>query len=193
MKKTTLAIFALITFGALFIRFWDYQRLLSFHLDSPFHLLEAQTMIDSKKLSLIGPMVTTKVIYGRGFFVGPIYYYLLAILGIISSWNVVFITGVFTLLWIAAYILIFFWLTKRFADWISLSVYALLSFYPWLIPLSRFIWNTNLIPLFAVLLFWALEERKKNVLNYFLAGAFFGLGVSFHYSALLWILVVFYF
>lgn len=193
MKRTTLLVFVIITLGALFVRFWDYQKLLTFHLDPPFHLLEAREMVDLKKLRLIGPMVTTKIIHGRGFFTGPTYYYLLAFLGIISSWNVVFITSFFTFLWIATFVLIFFWLAKRFDDWVVLSVYALLSFYPWLVPLSRVIWNTNPVPFFAVLLFWFLQKREKRRSNYFWSGLFFGLGISFHYSALLWVLVVFYY
>lgn len=193
MKKRTLIIFILITFGSLLIRFWDYQTQLTFHLDPPFHLLEAQEMVDSGKLRLIGPMVTTKIIHGRGFFTGPTYYYILAALGIVSDWNVVFITSFFTFLWVGAYVLIFFWLRKRFDDWIALSIYGLLSFYPWLVPLSRLIWNTNFVPLFAVLLFWFLEERKKKTINFFWSGLFFGLGISFHYSALLWIFVVAYY
>jgi len=150
-------------------------------------------MVDSRKIRLIGPLVATKVIEGRYFFTGPTFYWLLAVLGIVLNWDVFLMTGFFALWWIGTFILIFFWLKRRFGYLVALLIYALVSFIPFLVPYSRIIWNVNLIPFFGVLLLWFLEERRKSWTKYFLAGLAFGLGVSIHYSATLWFLIFGYY
>ena len=186
-------IFALITFISLFIRFWNYQELVNFFGDPPFFLHEVKDMVESGKPRLVGPMVLSKVTLGRGFFTGPVFYYLLAILGILFNWNVFLITGFFTFLFIGIFGLIFFWLKRRYGQLIALVIYAILSFLPLFIPYSRLMWNPHLLPLFGVLLFWTLEERRRRLRNYLLVGLFFGLGLSAHYSALLWLLIIIYY
>lgn len=194
-KKASIIIFIFIfiTLISLFIRFWGYEELLNFHGDQPYYLHEVKDMVDSGKIKLIGPMVISKMIQGRGFFTGPTFYYLLAILGLISCWNVVFMTSFFTLLWVGTFALIFFWLRRKFGDIISLSIYGILSFLPFFIPYSRAMWNPNPIPLLGVLLFWFLEDRGKQRRNYLFAGLFFGLGLSVHYGAVLWGLLILYY
>ncbi len=194
-KKVLLigVVFGLITLGALLLRFWNYEKLVNFHLDPPFFLHEVKDMVDSGKPRLIGPLVATKGIEGRFFFTGPFFYWLLAILGVVLNWNVTGITAFFTLLWVGTFALIYFWLRRRFSEDISLSAYAILSFLPIFISLSRMIWNPHLLPFFGVLLLWFLEKRRRSLLFFFLAGLFFGLGIHVHYSAVLWILIVFYY
>ncbi len=150
-------------------------------------------MVDSGKIRLIGPMVATKAIEGRYFFTGPFFYWLLAILGILLGWNIVLMTAFFTLLWLGTLIVIYFWLRRRFSRDISLSAYAILSFLPILIALSRMIWNPHFVPIFGVLLLWFLEERKRGFGFYLLAGLFLGLGIHVHYSTFLWLLIVAYY
>jgi 4-amino-4-deoxy-L-arabinose transferase-like glycosyltransferase len=186
-------IFGLITLGALILRFQNHEKLINFYLDPPFFLHEVKDMVDSGKIRLIGPMVATKVIEGRFFFTGPFFYWLLTFLGILLDWDVVLMTAFFTFLWVGTFALIYFWLRRRFDEDISLSAYAILSFLPIFIALSRMIWNTHFIPLFGVLLLWFLEERKKRKLNWFLAGLFFGLGIHVHYSAFLWLIILLYY
>jgi len=186
-------LFGLITLGSLILRFHNYERLINFHLDPPFFLHEVKDMVDSGKIRLIGPMVATKVIEGRYFFTGPFFYYLLAILGIVLSWSVIKMTAFFTFLWLGTFTLIYFWLRRRFSRDISLSAYALLSFFPIFISYSRMIWNPHLLPIFGVLLLWFLEERKRGLIFFFLAGLFFGLGIHVHYGAVLWLLIAAYY
>ena len=186
-------LFILITLVSLVLRFQNYERLINFYLDPPFFLHEVKDMVDSGKLRLIGPMVASKVIEGRAFFTGPIFYWLLAILGIVSSWNVMEMTAFFTFLWVGTFVLIYFWLRRRFDEDISLSAYAILSFLPIFISYSRMIWNPHLLPFFGVLFLWFLEERRRGLVFFFLAGLFFGLGIHVHYSAVVWLLIGFYY
>lgn len=186
-------IFGLITLGSLLLRFQNYERLINFHLDPPLFLHEVKEMVEARKIKLIGPLVATKVIEGRFFFTGPTFYWLLAVLGIILNWNVVWMTGFFALWWVGTFILIFFWLKRRFDFPIALVLYSLLSFVPFFIPYSRLIWNVSLIPFFGVLLLWCLKERRKRKTNWLLAGFFFGLGLSIHYSSVLWLSIFVYY
>ncbi|MCJ7805511.1 hypothetical protein MUP46_02615 [Patescibacteria group bacterium] len=183
--KVVLIVFFLITVLSLAAHFWNYKTLVNFHLDPPAHLMGARDMADSGKISLIGPNITSKEVMGREFFLGPFYYYVLAILGVLTHWNVLIISGFFTSLWLAAFILLFSWLYKKFGGLIAILVYTLLSFFPLFIPISRQIWNPHFIPLFGILFLLFLVERKKNI-HYFLAGFFWGLGLNVHYATILW-------
>lgn len=193
MRKKQWLIFCLITLISFFLRFHNFDEYINFHLDPPRFLHEAKDMVESGKLRLVGQMVTSKEIGGRLFFAGPTMYYILAILGVISNWNVTFITAFFAAIWIITFILIFFWLRRRFGNFIALTVYALLSFFHWLIPFSRIIWDPTFIPFFGFFFFLFLEKREKKRLNYFWAGLFFGLGLSVSYISGLWFLVIFYY
>lgn len=184
MKKT-IFFFGIITFLSVLIRFWNYQENINFHLDPPLFMHEVKEMVDSGKIGLIGPMVTSKMMEGRGFFTGPTMYYLLILLGLITNWNIEIITAFFGLLWLVFFILLYLWLKKKFGTTISLLIYGLVSFFPWFVPHARIIWNPTFIPLFALFLMYFLEKREGKKLSYFLAGLSFGLGLSIEYIALL--------
>jgi hypothetical protein len=192
MKKIVLITFLVITLTSVFAHFWNYGNLAVFTLDPPAHLTGAREMVDSGKISLIGPNITSKEVFGRQFFLGPFYYYVLAILGILSHWNVLIISGFFTCIWLATFIILFFWLNKRWGGLIAITIYTLLSFYPFFIQISRQIWNLQFIPLFGTLFLLCLVERKKSI-HYLFAGIFWGLGLNVHYTTVLWIFIAGYF
>ena len=144
-------------------------------------------MLESGKLRLIGPIVKSQIVDGRGFFTGPFLYYFLALLGIVTNWNVYVMTGIFTSLWILAFVAVFIWLKSKFDGLTALLVYVLLSFIPLFLPQSRSIWNPHFIPIFGILSFWFLDRRKEKVIHYLLSGLFFGLALNVHFSAVLWI------
>jgi hypothetical protein len=188
--KIVLIAFLLITVFSVYVRFANYTDLLNFHNDPPFYFQEVKDMVDSGRPRLTGPMVLSKMVDGRGFFTGPVHYYVLAIIGIASKWNVIFMSAIYTSFWIVSFIIIFFWLRHRFGGGIALLVYSLLSFYPEVIPISRMIWNPHFLPLFGTLFLLFLDLRKKNVLFYFFSGLSFGLALSAHYAAVLWLPIV---
>ncbi len=192
MKKYFLLLFLAITLLSILARFWNYDKLVGFTLDGPIHLMGAKDMVESGKLALIGPSVTSKEVFGRVIFLGPFHTYVLALLGLLTNWNVVLISAFFTLLWIAAFIVLFFWLNKKFGGVISIVVYSLLSFYPFFIQVGRQIWNPQYIPLLGTLFLIFLVERKR-IVHYFLAGVMFGLGLNVHYATLLWIFIALFF
>ncbi len=81
----------------------------------------------------------------------------------------------------------------KFGVFIALLTYLLISLLPVYLPMSRTIWNPHFLPLFGFLLIYFLDKKPRTILNYFIAGIFFGLGLNVHYSAILWVLIVIYF
>ena len=95
MKRFLLVISLLSIFVIyLFLRLFQLNSKITFHLDQGLQLGEAYQMVQTHHLTLIGPMVTTKTFQGRAFFIGPFYTYILAFLGIISNWDPLIITTV---------------------------------------------------------------------------------------------------
>jgi len=151
---------------------------------------EVWEMVASGKPRLIGPMVISKVVHGRGFFIGPVMYYLLAPLAIIFKWNVILITKALLFMWWLTALGILIWISKRFSWLAGLAAYGIFASLPFLIDFSHKIWNPNFLPLIGIGFFWLLEEiwRKEKKWHWFLLGFFLGLGINFHYSAFLWLL-----
>ncbi len=190
--KPILIAFVIITALSLFIYFNDYYSLVNFHLDPPLHLTEAQANVRSGKINLIGPSIASKEVMGRNFFLGPFYYYVLEILGILTNWNVVAISAFFTFLWPLTFAILFIWFYKRFGGIVAILSYSLLSFIPWYVMMSRQIWNPQFIPIIGIFFIIFLLKGKRKI-NYFWAGLFWGLGLGFEYLSGLWVLVAIYF
>lgn len=192
MKKPITFLFLIITLASVFAHFWNYKDMAGFTLDAPIHLTAVKEMVDSGKISLVGPSVTSKETFGRMIFTGPFYYYVLAAAGILTGWNVIFISGFLTGLWLISFGILFFWLNKKFGGVIAILVYSILSFYPFFIQFSRQITNPQLIPVLGTLFFISLVERKKGI-HYLLSGIFWGLGLNVHYSTILWVFIAGFF
>lgn len=185
-KNVWVFCFLAVTIFGLIVRFANYDELINFHLDPPLYMHDVKNVVDSGKVSLIGPPVTSKNVDGRMFFTGPFHYQVLALLGVLSNWNIVFITAFYTLLWVLSFFVIYFWFRNKFGNIIALVIYSMLLFYPSAISMSRQIWNPHFIPLFGALFLMFISERK-NRLQYFLSGLFLGLGLNVHYATIIWV------
>jgi len=135
----------LISFLYLFVRLYHLNNLIGFRLDQGIHLLETKNMFDSKKISLVGPMVTSKSFMGRNFFIGANYYYVLGIIGLISNWSPLTVTILFILIEFVFYLFFIFFLKKKFNPFWALLTFPFLSLSPYLIIHSRFFWNPHLL------------------------------------------------
>lgn len=197
-KYIYLILFIVITFLFWYLRLYNFSNLMTFHLDQGLHIQEAWNMVNSKKIQLIGPMVSTRVINGRGFFIGPQYYYLLALFGIITKWNVINITIAFIMLWWIAGFLMFLFLKNRLSPISALFAYGIYSTWPFLVSFSRMFWNPNVLPIISVFYFYSLymlfnKENRVNGWLWLLLGASTSLGISFHYSVISWLLILLFF
>jgi len=180
-NKKVYFFFGLISVLYLFTRLWNLNNLITFHLDQGLQLGEAYQMIQNHHITLIGPMVTTKTFQGRAFFIGPFYTYFLAFLGIFSQWNPLIVTSILIIFEYLSLLLFTIWLYKNYSQKASFWILFLAATTPFLIEHSRFYWNPHFLLPLSFLLIYFLENKK-----YFFAALIWGLGFSFHYSAVLW-------
>ncbi len=154
---------------------------MTFGLDQSVQLQEARDLVDSHKIRLIGPMVTTKVFQQRAFFIGPYYAYVLALLGLITNWQPLLITQISIIFELLCLFIFTLWLSAKSSRLINILLFSLFVFSPFLIEHSRFYWNPHFLLPISFLLIYLLEKKR-----YFLAAVVFGFGFSFHFSAALW-------
>ena len=193
MKKIYIILVGLLVVIYLFLRLDKFELKTTYHLDQGLHLLESFEMVKSKKIRLIGPMVSSKTFMDRGFFIGPQYYYVLAGLGMLTGWNPIRISIVLLLMELAFVLYFVYWLYRKYGPVESLMVLALITFSKYLIIHSRFFWNPHfLIPL-SILAVISLDKYLQTKKIYYLAvvGFLWGLSFSFHYSAALWVIPLF--
>lgn len=196
-KKNIFYIFLfLISFVYLFIRFYHFENLIEFRLDQGLHLLETKTMVDNRKIQLIGPMVTSKSLDGRNFFIGANYYYVLVIVGYFCGWQPLPITAVFVVIEFIFYLFFISWLQKKFGKEISLLTFLFIAVSPYLVIHSRFFWNPHLLIPLSILSIYFFDRfltTNRNI-NIFISGFFWGFAFACHYTAAFWIIpfVVFF-
>ena len=178
----------LVSFSYLFLRLNRLDNLIGFRLDQGIHLLETKTMFDTKKVSLVGPMVTSKTFMGRQFFIGANYYYVLGIIGLIGQWNPLRITIIFIFLELGFYLFFIYFLKQKFNYFWALIIFIFISLSPYLIIHSRFFWNPHLlIPLSILVLYFGNKYLLKKRFKYLFLMAFcWGFGFACHYSAVFW-------
>lgn len=186
-------IFLLITATFWYLRLNNFTNTMNFILDQPGHMRDAKEMVVSKKLPLIGPMEGTRKIYGKSYFIGPHYYYILGILGIVFNWDVIAITKFVLFYWWITALILFFWIAKKL-DWLSaLFAYILIAAIPYLVSFNKMIVNPNFLSLIGTaLLYFLWKAYRENLKRYWLlTGILAGVAFSFHFSGTLWFLIIF--
>lgn len=178
----------LISFLYLFLRLNNIEKLIGFRLDQGIHLLETKEMFDSRKIRLVGPMVTSKSFEGRNFFIGANYYYVLGIIGLFSNWNPLTITIVFIYLELIFYIVFILFLKRKFNSFWAILGFIFISVSPYLIIHSRFFWNPHLLIPLSILFLLTMEKYflGKNSWYLFLMAFWWGFAFASHYSAVFW-------
>jgi len=136
----------------------------------------------------VGPMVTSKSFMGRNFFIGANYYYVLAIVGLISKWDPMNITVIFIFLELISYLILVFFLRKKFNSFWVLLTFLFMAISPYLIIHSRFFWNPHLLIPLSILVLLISDKYlvKKEIKYLFLAAVCWGFGFACHYSAVFW-------
>ncbi len=195
IKKNKVIVATFIVISLIFwaIRLWRFEELMTFSSDQALFLNEVWQMVETRKISLVGPMVISKIIEGRGFFTGPLLYYFLTPLAFLTNWNVISMTKLFMIIWWLTGVILFFWIGKSKDWWVGLSAYALYTVFPYLLTYNRLLWNPSFLPLLGIFFFWLLFLIKQEPrLRLWLGlGLIIGLGINFHYGAFVWFLIAF--
>lgn len=182
MKKIHLyyGIVALVILATTFLRVYRIPETLMFLSDQGRDAIVLKRLVTLEKLVFVGP--TTSI---GNVFTGPFYYYLVAPFMLIAglsptgpAYGVAIINSIgLALLW--------YFVMKQFGKEPALVFLVIAAFSNNLIMQSRFSWNPNPLPYFALAtlcaFFFAL---RKNDMRWFgLAGFLFGASLQLHYIA----------
>lgn len=186
--------FLLLVVIFLFIRFYHLEASLNFSGDQGMHFLDIWNIYHTKNITLVGP-ASSFTVFGRSFYTGSAPYYLLLPLLVLTNWNplsISYLLILFSLVVIVDLYKVIAGNNKKTADYFL----VLCTFSTILIDYSRFLWHPNfLIPvgglILGILMYLSkIADKNKtrlgsNVFRYLTLGFVLGLGLQFHYSFLL--------
>ncbi|OGE37398.1 hypothetical protein A3B45_03370 [Candidatus Daviesbacteria bacterium RIFCSPLOWO2_01_FULL_39_12] len=167
---------------AAFLRFYKLDEYMTFLGDEGRDALIVKDILTGVNFPLIGPPTSVGNIY-----LGPLYYYMMAIPMGIFYLNPVAAAGMNALIGVLTVGLIYYlgkvWF-GRVAGLIAAFLYAIS---PVAITYSRSSWNPNPAPFFALIGFFALFRMHKsgNLLWLILVGLSFAASVQMHYLAII--------
>lgn len=171
-----------------FLRFYRLRDYIIFLGDQGRDVWIVKKMVLDGKFTLLGPVASV-----GGFYLGPLYYYLITPFLLLSNFDPIGPAIFPALLGSLTPIVLFFYLKKRYSVLTSLISAFLYAISPILIKYNRFSWNPNVVPFFSLIFFITfesfLETKKKKyaILTGFLLGCLFQL----HYLAFIFIPVAF--
>ena len=162
---------------AAFMRLYKIADYLTFLGDEGRDVLVVYNILHGH-LTLLGP--TSSV---GGFFLGPIYYYIMAPALFLAGYSpvgpamMIGIFGVVTV-WLVYYIG-----SKFFSKTAGVIAATLFAINPLVILYSRSSWNPNLMPLTTLLMLFVLYKavEKKSWKLYVLTGVLYGIAMQLHY------------
>jgi 4-amino-4-deoxy-L-arabinose transferase-like glycosyltransferase len=189
MGKTTLnkyipyILLGLILLVASYYRLYQIRDHQVFLGDQGRDALVVKRMIVDHNFTLLGPTASV-----GGFFLGPIYYYMMALPLAISNLDPVGPAVMVALFSIATTFLCYQFGKKFFSTTTGLlaaSVYAVSRL---VVEYSRSSWNPNVLPFFSLLLIYAFTlivsgKTTRRYSWFFIIGACLGIVIQLHYAA----------
>lgn len=169
------------------LRFYNLSGYLQFLGDQGRDVLVVKRMIVDGKWTLLGPSASV-----GGFFTGPIYYYFMLPFLWAFRLDPVGPAYLAAILGVATIGVIYWFCAELFSKRAGLIAAFLVTISVKMIDISRFSWNPNPVPLFALLTMLCLYygAKKERLLGTFLAGISLGIMVQLHYMDLVFIPIV---
>lgn len=176
------AIILLIILTALFLRLYRIDQYMLFLGDEGRDMLMMKRIWTEFDIPLIGPPMSVGNVY-----LGPWYYYLMAIPTGIFWMNPVAASVMVAFFGTASVGLIYFLARSWFSRFAAVVASLLYAFSPVTINYSKFSWNPNPLPFFALLSFYSLYKvhQTGNMKWLILTGVAVGFAINMHYLALL--------
>lgn len=189
-KKIEFLLMLAIILLASFLRLYKIADYMTFLGDEGRDVLVVKRMIVDHRWTLLGPTASV-----GGFFLGPLYYYMMAPFLFLSGLNPAGPAYMVALFGIATVFLVYFVGKKWFGIRVGIVSAALYSISPLVVGYSRSSWNPNLVPFFSLLIIYNawLIAQKKSFSKFLILGILFGMAIQFHYlTAFLGVIVVIY-
>ena len=174
-KNKKLAVLLIIFIAHVFFRFYLLKERLNFNWDQVDNAWAARSIIVDHRFPLLGMVAKGN----SGIYIGPLYYYLIAIvywafnLNPIASGVMAGLTSIFT------FFVIFYVVKKLFSYNIALIAVGIHTVSYFLIVSDRSQWPVNLIAPISFLVFYALYNVLIGKAKYLLLLAL-AIGFSFH-------------
>ncbi len=166
-----------------FLRLYKIEERVNFSMDQGISLLRSLEIYQNKELTLLGP-TASPVVNGHQFFHGPLGYYSLVALMVISKWNL--IVSSYYLVFFNFLALIFLYLAakKIFNKKIAIITSLSFVFLPISINFSNFLWNPNfLLILTPVFIFLGSKSiNNKNNWCFLIWGILGGICLQYHFQ-----------
>lgn len=181
MRKKIPWLLVIILVIAAFFRFYQIRDYIVFLGDEGRDAIVVRDILQGN-LTLLGPTASV-----GGFYLGPIYYYMMAPFLLLSNFDPVGPAYLIALLGVATVFLVYLFGKRFFHQTVGLSAAWLYAIAPLTVRYSRASWNPNPLPFFSLLgIYWLnLGVKLKRKLYLFLAGVCLGVVWQLHYLALI--------
>lgn len=178
-----------ILISAAFLRLYKISDYMTFLGDEGRDVMVAKGILEGN-LTLLGPRASA-----GDFFLGPIYYYMIAPFLLLAGYDPVGPAIMVALFGVATVFLIYYVGRKFFDAKTGLMSAALYSVSPIVIAYSRSSWNPNLMPFASLLIVYCIYMAiKNNSFKLFLTvGFLFGIAIQLHYLTVFLGVIVFFF
>ena len=191
LKYRKIIILVGILLLAAFLRIYRISDYMTFLGDEGRDVLVAKGILEGH-LTLLGPRASA-----GDFFLGPVYYYMIAPFLWLFHLDPVGPAIMVALLGVATVFLIYYAGKKFFNEKAGLAAAALYSVSPVIINYSHSSWNPNVLPFFSLLIILitckALEMGRKSGKYFLLSGFLLGIALQLHYLALFLGIIIFFF
>lgn len=177
-SKTSWIVLIILILAA-FLRLYHISDYMIFLGDEGRDVLTAYSILHGK-LTLLGP--TSSV---GGFFLGPIYYYMMAPFLWLFDYNPVGPSVMVAILGVATVYLVYLFSKEFFGEKAGIIASAVYATSPIVIIFSRSSWNPNVFPFFTILSLYVIYKAvlKNNYWLFALSGFFMGINLQIHYLA----------
>lgn len=179
-RNSTIIILTIVVIFGAYLRLHDFSDLARFNADQARDAKVVDKMMEGEEFPLLGPKAG-----GTHFKLGPAFYYLECVSGILfgnTPSGIAFIIGI---LGVATIPLLFFLLRFYFSASLSLLLTFIFSLSFYAIKYSKFAWNPNAIPFFFILFLISLlnfieAKNKKFGIWHLMLAISIGIGIQLH-------------
>lgn len=161
-----------------YLRLWKIRDYMTFLGDEGRDVLVVKKFILDGDVPFIGPTASV-----GGFFLGPLYYYLMAPFLWLFRLDPVGPAVMVAVFGVATIYLLFRMGKEFYGTFAGFTAAILYALSPLVVAHSRSSWNPNVVPFFALLYIYSLYKALTTSSKwwYFLVGISFGAGIQLHY------------
>ncbi len=187
--KIEITLLIVILVIAAFFRIYKISDYMTFLGDEGRDAIVAKDILQGN-FTLLGPRASA-----GDFFLGPIYYYMMAPFLLLSNLDPVGPAIMVALFGVATVFLVYYVGRKFFNARAGLIAASLYAISPLVIAYSRSSWNPNVMPFFSILMLYLLfvAVKKQTYKLFLIVGLLLGIAMQLHYLTTFLGVIVFFF